>query len=276
LVGSEGTLGVITRLLLRVVPRRPPGAVVLVGLPDIERVVEVVAAVRRDVSELRAVETVGAAVRDLVALAHGRTSPVTAPWLLLCETVAAVGAFEELTAAVSRALDVAGVSDAPVAAAEDPAGMRALWAWRDGATDAVARAAADRGLGVTKLDVTLPTRQLAAFERDLELLMRGRAEQLFLFGHVGDGNLHVNLLGPLERSGSSVDTGEIEDLVLHLVAAHNGSISAEHGIGRAKAPWLPLARTLEERRAMRAIKVALDPDERLGRAIWISPERTDR
>jgi FAD/FMN-containing dehydrogenase len=75
-----------------------------------------------------------------------------------------------------------------------------------------------------------------------------------LFGHVGDGNLHVNVLG-LDPDDETVDQA-----VLELVAEHGGSVSAEHGIGIAKARWLSLTRSPEEIAAMRAIKRALDPD----------------
>jgi FAD/FMN-containing dehydrogenase len=73
------------------------------------------------------------------------------------------------------------------------------------------------------------------------------------FGHLNEGNLHLNVLDAGERAE------EVTDAVLHLVAAHRGTISSEHGVGRAKAPWLPLSRTPQEIDAMRRIKAALDP-----------------
>jgi FAD/FMN-containing dehydrogenase len=270
LVGSEGTLAVITRVLLRVVPLVPAGAVVLLGLPDLERVIEVVGAVRTQVRELRAIEAVGSAVRDLVATAVGHSPPVVAPWLVLFETPAAPGVFEDLTACVGGALDSAGLADSPVAAAQDSAGMRALWAWRDRATETLSRAAADGQLALTKLDVTIPAHRLPDFARSVDTLVT-EPDLLFVFGHVGDGNLHLNVLGPPR---SARERHAFEDSVFRLVAEHGGSISAEHGIGRAKAPWLGLARTAAERSAMRAIKTALDPAWLLGRAIWESPEWT--
>jgi FAD/FMN-containing dehydrogenase len=75
-----------------------------------------------------------------------------------------------------------------------------------------------------------------------------------LFGHAGDGNLHVNVLGVPAGEGQRV-----EDPVLQLVADLGGSISAEHGIGVAKRPWLHLNRTPAEIAAFRALKFALDP-----------------
>ena len=73
-----------------------------------------------------------------------------------------------------------------------------------------------------------------------------------LFGHLAEGNLHVNVLG-------AADPEAVTETVLRLVAAAGGSISAEHGIGRAKARWLGLTRSPAEIAAMRAVKAALDP-----------------
>ena len=74
-----------------------------------------------------------------------------------------------------------------------------------------------------------------------------------LFGHLGDGNVHVNVLG------APPDDAAVDEAVLRLCAAHGGTISAEHGVGVAKAPWLGLVRGEDELRAMAAIKHALDP-----------------
>jgi FAD/FMN-containing dehydrogenase len=75
-----------------------------------------------------------------------------------------------------------------------------------------------------------------------------------VFGHVNEGNLHVNVLD----AGDADE--EVSDAVLRLVASLEGSISSEHGVGRAKVPWLGLSRSTTEIDAMRAIKTALDPD----------------
>jgi FAD/FMN-containing dehydrogenase len=75
-----------------------------------------------------------------------------------------------------------------------------------------------------------------------------------LFGHVGDGNVHVNVVGP------SADDEAVDDLVLGLVVERGGSISAEHGIGTLKRRWLARDRSPAEVEAMRAVKRALDPD----------------
>ena len=129
----------------------------------------------------------------------------------------------------------AGIEDAAVA--DDAASRARLWALREAHTEAIAAA------GVPlKLDVGVPLRALPRFLREV----RGA----ILFGHLGDGNVHVNLLDADAAAG---------DAVLDLVLACGGTISAEHGVGVAKAHRLLDARGEAEVAAMRAIKAALDP-----------------
>lgn len=107
-----------------------------------------------------------------------------------------------------------------------------------------------------KLDIATPLREIDHF---LEDLTTGLAISLpgidpICFGHIADGNIHINLLGvPPERRET------ITDFVLHLVARHDGSISAEHGVGRVKAPWIALARSAVDLDVMASRSTALDP-----------------
>jgi FAD/FMN-containing dehydrogenase len=107
------------------------------------------------------------------------------------------------------------------------------------------------------MDVAVPMARLPEFRAELDRAVRaaagGRDWPVIAFGHIGVGNLHVNVLGP------DPDDTAVDEAVSRLAAAHGGSVSAEHGIGRAKARWLGLTRRPAEIAAMRAIKVALDP-----------------
>jgi len=261
LVGSEGTLGVITKLLLRVIPRLSVGAVVVVGLPDLDAVGAFVGNLRRRRDDLRAAELASAASLGLVGETLERPVPVSTPWAVLLQFAAKDLDLEMVASSVSEALAAAGVPDSPVLAAADPAGIRTLWNWRDRITEAIAERAVELGHPVVKLDVSLPAAALTAFVVDVRERFEGdSAYETYLFGHVADGNVHVNVIGPHAYA--------VEDWVLRRVARAGGSISAEHGIGRAKAPWFELARTPAEREAMRAVKRALDPGGRLGRSLW--------
>jgi FAD/FMN-containing dehydrogenase len=247
LCGSEGTLGVVTAARLRLVP--PPARVVtaLVGLATVAGAVEAAAGLRRDVAGLSALELMTGPSLRLVADHLGSPPPVApeAGAYLLVEADTPADPVPVLAAALDRD----GVLDAAVAT--ERADRARLWRWRE------AHSEAGGALGVVhKLDVTLPTAAMADFCAEVvERVAAARpGATTLLFGHVGDGNVHVNVVGP------PADDHEVDDLVLGLVVGSGGSISAEHGIGTVKKAWLARDRSPEEVHAMRAVKRALDPD----------------
>jgi len=134
--------------------------------------------------------------------------------------------------------------------ADDGPGRRRLWALREGITEAIA------SVGVPhKLDVGLPMAKLAGFVETLGPTVEGvhAGAGVFVFGHVALGNLHVNVVGP------APDDERVDDAVLRLVADLGGEVAAEHGIGRAKARWLSLARSPDALAMHARIKGMLDP-----------------
>ena len=142
-----------------------------------------------------------------------------------------------------------GVDDAIVAT--DSAERTRLWRFREAHAEAIS------AVGIPhKLDVGVPLDRLAEFARRVveEVERAAPGARAIVFGHLGDGNVHVNVLGP-EPGDHAVD-----EAVLRLAADCGGTISAEHGVGVAKARWLELTRPPGELRAMAAIKQALDPD----------------
>ena len=116
--------------------------------------------------------------------------------------------------------------------------------------------------------MALPLGRLAAFRAELDEVIAKADARAIVFGHIGAGNLHVNVLGP-DRDDDAVD-----DAVLRLAAGHGGTISAEHGIGRAKAAVLHLSRSTAEIEAMRAVKSALDPAGLLNPGVIFAPPRS--
>jgi FAD/FMN-containing dehydrogenase len=248
LCGSEGTLAVVTRARLRLVADEPHVVVGLLGLPTTGDAVALAAALRRDVAEVRALELMeGDSVR-VVAEHLGARPPIDpdAGAFLLVEAAGRA----DPTAALAAAIDRRAVG-APAAVAVDRADRERLWRWREAHPEAAA------ALGVVlKFDVTLPTAAIADFCFTVadRLTAGWPGATTLLYGHVGDGNIHVNVVGP------APDDEEVDDTVLGLAIERGGSISAEHGIGVAKRRWLERDRTPAEVAAMRAIKRALDPD----------------
>jgi FAD/FMN-containing dehydrogenase len=247
LAGSEGTLAIITRARLRLVPEATSRVTALLALGSTADALAVFARLRRRLVHLEAAEVFYADGLALVRRHGGASSPFPADHstYLLVEVAGYDDGVEELAAALADCNDVA---DAAVA--DDRPGRERLWRLREGHTEAI------NADGVPhKLDVTVPVERLAAFERELRPVVAAvdAGARTIVFGHVGDGNLHVNILGP-DR-----DDERCDEAVLRLVADHGGSISAEHGIGTAKARWLDLTRDATDIAAMRSIKDALDP-----------------
>jgi FAD/FMN-containing dehydrogenase len=247
LSGAEGTLGVITRLRLRLVPLLSERAVALIAVAGTAEAVELVRSVRA-LPTLEAAELFYADGLSLVREHTGLPAPFAEahPAYVLLECADRSDPTDELLGALEAAGD--GVLDATVAS--DARGRHALWAYRESHTESINAA----GVPV-KLDVAVPlpvfADTVAALPATVSAVIPDA--RLVLFGHVNEGNLHVNILGALEHDEA------VSDAVLKLISSYGGSISAEHGVGRAKRDWLPLSRSTEEIAVMRSIKSALDP-----------------
>jgi FAD/FMN-containing dehydrogenase len=244
LAGSEGTLGVITEARLRLVPAWSHRATALVSVDNVAAAVVASQHAREHLSDLEALEFVDAACLTLAAERAGQSVPVPGDALLI-ESAADRPLLDDLTGLLSA---MPGLRDAVVA--DDGPGRRRLWAFREGVTEAIS------SVGVPhKLDVGLPLDRLAAFADALPPTIEAAhpGARLFVFGHLGLGNLHVNVVGP------APDDDRVDDSVLRLVASLGGRVAAEHGIGRAKARWLTLARTPEQLAAHAELKRQLDP-----------------
>lgn len=229
--GAEGTLGVVTRARVRLVPPLPADrSVAFVGVPSVAAALELAR------PGLLALEIVSA---DALSLVGG--SPLRTAWpvYVLVE---------------GTSLDFLSALDSAVAS--DAAGRARLWRYREEIATAVSAA----GVPV-KLDVAVPLGSLAAVWAELPAVVAAVAPgaRTILFGHLAEGNLHVNVLGAGPAAVSSAVSSAVSEAVLRLVASVGGSISAEHGVGRAKVAYVALTRSAAEIAAMRAVKAALDP-----------------
>lgn len=246
LTGSEGTLGVVTRVRLRLVRDLPRRATALFAVDDTAVALALLIKLRERLPSLEAAEVFYADGLELVC-AHRRLSPPFAtahPAYLLAECADTRDPIEELAAAV----DDGDVRD--VAVADETSRRAELWTYREAHTEAINAAGTPQ-----KLDVGLPIAALGEFEprvRERIAAVAANARTV-IFGHLGDGNLHVNVIG------ANSEDERIEEAVLGLVAECGGSVSAEHGIGVAKTKWLGLTRSREEIAVMAALKGALDP-----------------
>ena len=245
LIGCEGTLGVITRVLWKLEPRRSGRLTALVALDDVVALTRLMTALRRHAPAVEACELMTAATLDLVLEHRCRDRPVEAAPLYALVELAGDG---DLLEQLSEAFAAAGVETAAIA--DDGASRARLWQLRDGATEAVNAHAVP-----IKLDVGVPLGSLAEFLGRVPAAVKAVAPRarVIIYGHVGDGNVHVNVLG------ADPDDHGVDDAVLGLALALGGTVSAEHGIGVAKRKWLVRARGEDDVAAMLAVKRALDP-----------------
>jgi FAD/FMN-containing dehydrogenase len=253
LVGSEGTLGIVTAVRVRLVPAAKRRAVALFALESLGRGLELLQVLRASAS-IRAADFFLARGLDLVCELKGIAPPFADrhPAYLVVETATAGDAEAELAEAAEAGEEL--FLDAAIAS--DSAGREGLWLYREAHNECIAASGVPH-----KLDVSVDPTRTEAFVADVHEAIAGSwpAALTICYGHLGDGNVHVNVLGP------DPDDERVDDVVLRRVAAFGGSIAAEHGIGVAKTRWLGLTRSPEEIALMRALKATLDPDGILGR-----------
>jgi FAD/FMN-containing dehydrogenase len=259
-IGAEGTLGVVTAAVLRLLPATPARATALLALPSLDAAVALLPRLREQAGgQLTTWEVLNRQALDLV-LAHlsGTRDPFGTAhrWYGLVEIAGTsddVG--ERLEAALVGAVEQGLAVDAVVAGG--PAQRASLWALREGVSEA------QKVEGATiKHDVTLPITELPGFVADLgprlESMLPG--VRLVTYGHVGDGNLHYNLSAPVGgddalRAAAPTLTRAVYDAVVAL----GGSISAEHGVGSLKRDAAASYKSDVELDLMRAVKQAVDP-----------------
>lgn len=254
-IGAEGTLGVVTRAVLRLRPAPRARATALVALPGFDAALELLARLAaRFPGALSAYELMW---RDFIAASlawQQLREPFDQPHPFAALLDVGGDAEDALQAALQDVLGQAmqdGLAlDAAIA--QSHAQARALWKIREATAELPAHMHPP-----INFDVSLPMADIGRFADACRSALTARwpGHYTLFFGHVGDGNLH------LSTDGRTVNGEEaaVEALVYAQVAAFAGSVSAEHGIGLHKKPYLALSRTPAELAAMRAIKQALDP-----------------
>jgi len=249
IAGSEGTLAVVTQVCLRLVPQSPDCAVALLAFESEAAVLASIGSIRRSLGDLRALEMFLGDGLNLVCDTFELSPPFAThyPGYLLVEVAGPVGVVDRL----GSDLESSGIAFAEAAVAETAGRQKALWRYREAHTEAI------NLLGVPlKFDVTIPLDAVAGFIASVRSDLTGTApaSASWFFGHAGDGNIHVNVTGVSEDR-----TAAVEHLVLESAAQTGGSISAEHGIGRAKRDFLHLNRTESDLALYRRLKAAFDP-----------------
>ncbi len=255
-VGSEGTLGVITRAVLRLHPQPRSSCTALCALDNYEAVLRLLAHAREHLgAQLSAFEMMWPDFYERMTAGLPHLTQPLPPGHGAYVLIEAQGTQPEQDQAhfeqvLADALEAGTVQDVVVAQSESDTAR--LWAVRDASGEF--RAVFWPHVG---FDVSVPTGELGRFVEDLKARLRARwqeADTVF-FGHVGDANVHI---GVKVCEGEQPEA-EVEDLVYGAVRDWRGSISAEHGIGTLKRAHLHCSRSPEELALMRTLKAAMDP-----------------
>jgi len=255
-VASEGTLGIIVEATLRLTDPPPETRVMLLALPSFDVLMEVFQALRARLP-LEAFEFfTDRALHHTVA--HGAQAPFESvyPYYVVAEFASAGEAGEvALLSAFEYCMEQGWVEDGVISHGDAQAA--ALWRLREGITESLAPHVP------YKNDVSVRVSEMPAFLAHTQALLAAEYPQFDVvwFGHIGDGNLHINVLKPADMPNAEfvIECERVTKLLAAALAEHGGSISAEHGIGLVKKPYLGSTRSAEEIAVMRGIRHALDP-----------------
>jgi FAD/FMN-containing dehydrogenase len=263
-IGSEGTLGVITRLVLRLYPGQQHAFTALLATDNFAQVIELRRLLQADLAgALTSYEVMWPQYYQLTTTPPAPSKPPLAQkyaYYVLVEALA--NSYERTRDAFQRTIDHgynAGLISNAVIAAIDTQRAR-LWRVRDDSEQIERQHHLTFGF-----DVSLPVAEMEEYAEDLLAGVEyrfGTEARCWIYGHLADGNLHVNVWAP---TLAPADRVTVEDIVYRPLRLCGGSISAEHGIGLEKKGYLSWSRTAEELALMRQIKLALDPKQILNR-----------
>ncbi|MGV0835923.1 FAD-binding oxidoreductase [Mycolicibacterium thermoresistibile] len=255
-VGAEGTLGVITGLQLRLHPMPRQRVTAICGFIDLDALIEA-GRVLRDLDGIAALELIDSRIAELAAEQLGVPVPAPGNWLLLTE-LALVDPADDPTERLAAALEQVRLVGEP-AVGVDAVAQQRLWQVRESTAEVLGSYGPP-----LKFDVSLPLAAVAGFAaRAAEIVDQVAAQAVpVLFGHVGEGNLHLNVLGC-----SPDEERALYPAMMDLIAGCGGNVSSEHGVGTRKRDYLAMSRIDADIAVMRAIKTAFDPTGYLNPAV---------
>ena len=258
-IGSEGTLGVVTKAVLRLMPPPRNLQLAVMAVDSFEKIPRILAECGKAAVSITAFEFFTQVAHRIVlqrlAGAKSPFSEMSAFYVLL--EIEQPGQEPEMERLLEILLEAGLINDATIAASS--AQFKELWGLRENITESLAAHGQ-----VRKNDIALAIDKLAGFVKALESLLATKKPKdmdLVLFGHIGDGNLHINYVSPKSRDAKEFhqEARGIEEEVFRLLAEFKGSISAEHGIGLTKKKDLHFTRTAAEVEWMRLTKKMWDP-----------------
>lgn len=254
-IGAEGTLGVITALDLRLHPAPSRRVTAICGFADLGSLVDA-GRVFRDLDGIAALELIDARASALTAEHAGVPAAVDGAWQLLVE----LAGDTDQTDRLAEAIEGAELCGEP-AVGVDLAAQQRLWQVREAVADVLGAYGPP-----LKFDVSLPLSKIALFAAQAADLVAQHAPEAIpvLFGHIGEGNLHLNLVRCVIDADSE---HALYSAMMALIAGLGGNVSSEHGVGTRKRAYVGMSRTEVDIAAMRTVKAAFDPSGYLNPAV---------
>ena len=272
LAGTEGTVVTMLGATVSLVPVAPAHALVVLGYPDVADAADAVPAILAHAP--LAIEGLDARMVDVVRRRKGSSRVPELPpgdaWLMV--EMGADSAAEAVSLAQAM---VAGAG--AIAAAVIPAGPEAsaIWRIREDGAGLGGRTPANKQAWPGWEDAAVQPDRLGAYLRDFRALLASYQLDGLLYGHFGDGCIHVRIDFPLDQPGGPGVMRQFLTDAAHLVAAHGGSLSGEHGDGRARSELLPVMYSPDALAAFGAFKHLLDPADLLNPGVLVRPRPLD-
>ena len=256
-IGSEGTLGLIVEASLRLTDTPPPSRVMLLAVSSLEAMTNVFHHFH-DALILTAFEILSDAAMNYVRQGHKLAAPMdgASPFYALLEFECPEPATEDLALqCFEHCLEEGMIVDGVISQSETQAAD--LWRYREGISEAITP------YTPYKNDLSVRISGIPAYLQDLDRLVKTQYPgfEVLWYGHFGDGNLHMNILKPESMTVEEFEEtcGRVNPEIFALTHSHQGSISAEHGIGLLKKPYLGYTRSEADIERMRGIKAVFDP-----------------
>lgn len=258
-IGSEGTLGIVTKAVLRLMPKPRNLQLAIMAVGDFISIPKILAVCSQKSASVTAFEFFTEVAHKIVLQRlPGARTPFKdiSPFYVLLE-IEQPGREPELEELLEALFEEGLITDAAIAA--NSTQFKEFWGLRENITESLAAHGQ-----VRKNDISLAIDKLDGFVKALQVLLlskRPKDMEIVFFGHIGDGNLHINYVSPKTRDSKDfhAEAREIEEGVFKLLASFKGSISAEHGIGLTKKKDLHFTRTDSEVSWMRMTKKMWDP-----------------
>jgi glycolate oxidase len=254
MVGSEGTLGVITKIIVKLLPLPEAKKTMLVLFDSIDGAAKAVSAIIRGKIIPATLEFMDAATLDCVRQATDLVVPAEARAVLIIEVDGDADIIDKQAARIAAIIQPLGVVETRIAATA--AESEALWKIRRSVSPSLRKVNPDK----FNEDICVPRSKVPDMIRKVELISKRHGVPIVNFGHAGDGNIHVNVMIDRKKEGDPEKAEQAIKEIFHEALALGGTMSGEHGIGIMKAPYIPMELSAGATAYMKTIKHALDPN----------------